>query len=174
MAQVHFISNGQKILRCGTGQLECFLSQKDGDGNPVWQEVPDPNPPILSEKEILIHDHSGQIAVVHKESGKQTWCDKGQLEALLASGWKRLKESPVSEAPEAPAEPTVEAPAEPTAEEPAEEKSELRLKLEAVPRDDDKYWKSNGEVNITGLRELIPNVTRQEVNDAFPGFSRTA
>jgi hypothetical protein len=39
--------------------------------------------------------------------------------------------------------------------------------------DEDKFWKSNGEVNITGLREVVPNVTRKEVDEAFPGLNRT-
>jgi len=186
MSKIIFISNGQKTLRCSEGQLKAFTSQTDGEGKPVWVIVDDPNPPILSEAEIAINDHTNQIAITHIESGKESWCDKGQLETMLSSGWKKrgaaapeakeepVKEEPVKEVVKQDAEKLEEAATTPNPWEVPGPVAELRKTLEELPRDEDKYWKSNGEVNITGLREVVPNVTRKEVDEAFPGLNRTA
>lgn len=183
MSKIHYISNGQKTLRCGTGQLDAFLNQTTGDGKPVWKVVPDPNPPVLTEEEIILNDHSGQIAIEHIESGKKTWCEPGQLEVMLNTGWKKLGEeapvpTPVSEVAQQDAE-KFEAAAEAAKEEPVPKPwevpgpvADLRKQLETLDKTVDRFWKSNGEVNITGIRELIPNVTRKEVDEAYPGLTR--
>jgi hypothetical protein len=184
MSKIIFISNGQKTLRCSEGQLKAFTSQTDGEGKPVWSIVDDPNPPILSEAEIAINDHTNQIAITHIESGKESWCDKGQLELMLSSGWKKrgaaakeeAKEKPVSEVAEQDKQKLEDAASTPNPNpwEVPGPVAELRKKLEELSKDEDKFWKSNGEVNITGLREVVPNVTRKEVEEAFPGLNRTA
>ena len=189
MSKIIFISNGQKTLRCSEGQLKAFTSQKDGEGKPVWRIVEDPNPPILTEAEIAINDHTNQIAITHIQSGKESWCDKGQLELMLSSGWKRrgaaapeakeeakeeAKAKPVSEVAEQDSQKFEDAAATPNPWEVPGPVAELRKKLEELSKDEDKFWKSNGEVNITGLREVVPNVTRKEVDEAYPGLSRTA
>lgn len=175
MTKIIYISNGQKTLRCSEGQLEAFTSQTDGEGKPVWTVVPDPNPPKLSEAEVALNDHTNQIAITHVESGKQSWCDKGQLEGMLATGWK--KSNGKEKAPDTPAEdpkPVVEDP-KPVVEDPKPVvDSPLRKVLEGLDPLNDGLWKANGEVNITSLRDFVPNVTRKEVEDAFPGFNRTS
>jgi hypothetical protein len=189
MSKIIFISNGQKTLRCSAGQLDAFTSQTDGDGKPVWTVVSDPNPPTLSAAEIAINDHTNQIAITHIESRKESWCDKGQLELMLSSGWKRrgaaapeakdeakdeAKEKPESEVAEQDRQKFEDAAATPNPWEVPGPVADLRKTLEGLPRDEDKFWKANGEVNITGLRDVVPNITRKEVDEAFPGFNRTA
>ena len=196
---LRFISNGKKTLRCDDAQLEAFTSQMNDDGQPIWKIVDDPNPPAPTEAEVIVSDHTNQIEIRHTASGKEAWCDRAQTQQMLDTGWELIDptswspplveapkapvaeapKAPVAEAPKAPKAPKapvaaapaeeVEAPAEEVTEDPV---AELRAKLIGLDRTVDKFWKANGEVNITGIREVISNVTRKEVEAAFPGFNR--
>lgn len=177
MHKTIFISNGQKTLRCSEGQVGAFTSQKDGEGNPVWVVVDDPNPPVLSKQEIAINDHTDQICIRHNATGKECWCDKGQLESMLATGWSRKGAVSPAKSTAAPVSEVAQQDAlkfqDAADKEASDAVASLRKVLEELPRDEDKYWKSNGEINITGLREIVPNVTRKEVDEAYPGLTRT-
>lgn len=188
MSQIVFISNGQKTLKCSQGQLEAFTSQMDGNGKPVWKVVDDPNPPKMTPAELQAHDHTGQIAIVHKETGKEAWCEKGQLEVMLKTGWKKMvpdKDGAINADPSNKGEdPGAESAnesnegegegneANDAPQEGADGEPTLADTLKSLDPENDKLWKQNGEINITSLREVVPNITRAEVEAAVPGFNR--
>lgn len=180
-----YISNGKKTFRCEEAQSDLFLNRENED----WKIVPNPNPPPPTEEELRLADHTNQVPIKHTASGKQTWCEKGQLKTMLAHGWELIdpKDAPAEEKPtaedlarakakeEADTEAKLRAKAKEDAEkfEANEEISALRKVLEGIDHSDDSMWNSKGEINITSLRALVPNVTRKEVEAVIPGFHRS-
>lgn len=193
---IRFFTNGKKTVRADEQAARVLLAQDDGKGTLIWTETEDPNPPKMTQEEIVAADHTGRIEIKHIQTGKVCWCDKGQCVAMLDTGWalvdpksftrpdtstkveeKKVQKSPkkVEKSPKKVESPPPEETST-SEEEPAIHPgpvTELRKVLDGLNHADDLMWNSKGEVNITSLRGLVPNVTRKEVEEAFPGFRRT-
>ena len=195
---IRYFSNGTKTVRGDNNSAAALLTQKDEKGEFVWTEVENPNPPAPTREQLILADHTGQIEIKHIASGKIAWCDSGQCQAMLDSGWelaiagswaspdepkeeskveppKKVSKTPVSEVATQDAQKIEDAQPATTETNAWDEPgpvANLRATLIGLDRTADKFWKMNGEINITGLREIVPNVTRKEVDTAFPGFNR--
>lgn len=184
---IRFFTNGTKTVRADGQSAPILLQQENDKGKPIWAEIEDPDPPKQTEAEVAAADHTGQIEIKHTKTGKISWCDKGQCVAMLDSGWELVvagsfirPDAPEKTEQKATSSKNVEQPKK--VEQPVEavvesaeeaEVSDLRKVLEGLDHVDDFFWNSKGEINITSLRTLVPNVTRKEVEEAFPGFVRS-
>ena len=171
----HFFTNGKKTVQADAAAADILRGQTDEKDKPIWAEISDPNPPQPTQEEVALADHTGQIEIVHSKSGKKGWCENGQCQTMLDTGWELVH--PDSFKPEVVKASVKEEPKESPKEEPPAELSDelkaLKTVLEGLDHKEDGMWNSKGEINITSLRALVPNVTRKEVEAAIPGFKRT-
>lgn len=151
-----WITDGESTIQVDGAQLSAFLLRKNAEGQQVFVETsaPEQEPvPVgtgrTPPERLLRMEKEGSIA----------FCDPQQQEVLELAGWQRADKAPVTVSTETPTETSA---------------NPLRDVLQGLSVDDASFWNADGQVNISALRTLVADVTRDQVNEAWPGFTRAA
>lgn len=159
-----WITDGEATIQVDDSQLSVFLLRKNSDGQQVFVETSAPEQePIPANTGRTPPE---KLLRMQREDSI-TFCDPQQREVLEAAGWQRADKTPAAVSADAPAGPFSPEVTEVTA-------NPLRDVLQGLSVDDASFWNADGQVNISALRTLVADVTRDQVNEAWPGFTRAA